>query len=87
MPGWKLGYALRRFLVSRIFRSCGTGVNVKKHAYFGDGATLEVGNRAQIGANSKIDHNVYIGDDVLMGPDVVIMTGSHEFEESFRSDQ
>ncbi len=81
VPGWKLGYALRRFLVSRIFRSCGTGVNVKKHAYFGDGATLEVGNRAQIGANSKIDHNVYIGDDVLMGPDVVIMTGGHEFED------
>lgn len=80
MPGWDLGYALRRFLVARIFRSCGTGVNVKQHAYFGDGSTLEVGNRAQIGANSRIDHDVSIGDDVVMGPDVAIMTASHEFE-------
>jgi maltose O-acetyltransferase len=80
-PGWKFGYALRRFLVARIFGSCGTDVKVKQHAYFGDGRTLRVGNRAQIGANSRIDHDVTIGDDVLMGPDIVIMTSGHEFED------
>jgi len=28
-----------------------------------------------------IDHDVSIGDDVVMAPDVVIMTGSHAFED------
>jgi maltose O-acetyltransferase len=81
MPGWKLGYKLRRFLVRRIFASCGDGVIVKQHAYFGDGRTLRVGHRAQIGMNSRIDHDVIIGDDVVMGPDVVILTVGHAFED------
>jgi maltose O-acetyltransferase len=82
MPTWRWGYALRRFLVKRIFASCGEGVIVKQHAYFGDGHTLRIGNRAQLGTNSRIDQEVTIGDDVLMGPDVVIMTGGHEFESA-----
>lgn len=81
MPGWQFGYAFRRLLVKRLFRSCGEGVIVKQHAYFGLGSTLRVGNRAQIGMNSRIDREVTIGDDVVMGPDVVIMTASHAFED------
>lgn len=81
MPGWKFGYAFRRFLVKRLFRSCGEGVIVKQHAYFGVGSTLRVGNRAQIGMNSRVDREVTIDDDVVMGPDVVIMTASHAFED------
>jgi len=80
MPSWKFGYALRRFLVKRIFASCGDGVIVKQRAYFGDGRTLRVGHRAQIGGNSRIDHDVTIGNDVLMGPDVVMISGGHAFE-------
>jgi maltose O-acetyltransferase len=80
MPTWKWGYALRRLLVKRIFSACGEGVIVKQHAYFGDGHTLRVGNRAQIGMNSRIDQEVSIGDDVVMGPDVVIMTVGHEYK-------
>ena len=81
VPGWRIGYALRRLLVKRIFRSCGKDVIVKQHAYFGLGSTLRVGDRAQIGMNSRIDREVTIGDDVVMGPDVVIMTASHAFED------
>jgi maltose O-acetyltransferase len=80
MPSWKFGYEFRRFLVKQIFASCGDGVIIKQHAYFGDGSTLRVGHRAQIGINSRIDRDVTIGDDVLMGPDVVIMSGGHAFE-------
>jgi maltose O-acetyltransferase len=80
-PGWKFAYALRRFLVKRIFRSCGEGVIVKRHAYFGEGSTLQVGNRAALGINARIDHDVTIGDDVMIGPDCVIMTISHAFED------
>jgi maltose O-acetyltransferase len=74
-------YALRQFLVKRIFLSCGEEVMVKQHAYFGNGRTLALGNRAQIGVNAKIEHYVTIEDDVVMGPDVVIMTNSHNFED------
>jgi maltose O-acetyltransferase len=80
MPSWRFGYALRRFLVKRIFASCGDGVIIKQHAYFGDGRTLRIGHRTQIGLNSRIDHEVTIGDDVLMGPDVVMLSGGHAFE-------
>lgn len=79
VPGWKVGYALRRILVKRIFATCGHGVIVKSKAYFGDGRSLRVGARAQIGHNSRIDHDVTIGDDVVMGPDVVIMTVGHAY--------
>jgi maltose O-acetyltransferase len=80
MPSWKIGYVFRRFLAKQIFASCGDGVIIKQHAYFGDGRTLRVGHRAQIGTNSRIDHDVTIGDDVLMGPDVVMISGGHAFE-------
>lgn len=79
VPGWRVGYALRRLLVKRIFDSCGDGVIIKCGAYFGTGSGIRVGHRAQIGDNSRIDHSVDIGDDVLMGPDVVIMTGGHAY--------
>ena len=80
VPGWWLGYALRRFLLKRIAESCGEGVHVKHGCYIGLGRKLRVGNGAQLGHNARIESNVTIGDDVLMGPDVVIMTTSHAFE-------
>lgn len=85
VPGWRVAYALRRFLVKRIFRSSGENLIVKRHAYFGKGSDLSVGDRSQLGENSRIDHQVTIGNDVLMGPDVVIMTESHAFEERERT--
>jgi len=81
MPGWKFAYAVRRFLVKRIFQSCGEGVVVKQHAYFGDGNTLNVGNRVRIGINSRIDRDVTLGDDVMIGQDVVILTSGHAYED------
>ena len=84
MPGWRFGYALRRFLVRHLFESCGEDVIVKQDAYFGDGRSLRVGARAQLGDNCRIDHDVTIGDDVVMGPDVVIMTVGHAFADPER---
>jgi maltose O-acetyltransferase len=81
VPSWKIGYAIRRFLVKRIFMQCGEEVIVKQHAYFGDGQTLSVGHHAQVGMNARIDRDVTIGDDVVMGPDVIIMTSAHAFED------
>lgn len=81
VPGWRLGYGLRRFLVKRIFRHCGEGVLIKHGAYFGSGASIQLGDRSQIGHNSRLDHDVVIGNDVLMGPDVVVMSNSHAFDD------
>lgn len=84
LPGWRLGYFLRRRLVRHLFETCGEGVIVKQGAYFGNGRGLRVGARAQIGDHCRIDHDVNIGDDVVMGPDVVIMTIGHAFADPDR---
>ncbi|MGN0843674.1 MAG: acyltransferase [Kiritimatiellia bacterium] len=80
MPGYKIGYALRRWCVRRILGSrCGKGVVVKDHCYFGNGARLSIGDNLQMGQNAKLLGSVAIGKDVLMGPDVVIMATSHGY--------
>jgi maltose O-acetyltransferase len=81
VPGWKAGYSLRRWLVARIVLSCGADVLVKQNCYFGTGASLRIGNRAQLGQNARIDQDVTLGDDVVMGPDVIIMTAAHAFDD------
>jgi len=81
MPGWRMGYAVRRMLVARIAQSVGKDVVVKHNAHIGAGIGLVVGDRSQLGHNCRIGNNVTIGADVLMGPDVVIMTSAHAFED------
>lgn len=80
MPGWRIGYVLRRILVRGIAVSVGKGIIVKHNAQIGAGVGLVVGDRAQLGQNCRIGNFVTIGSDVLMGPDVVIMTSAHAFE-------
>ena len=81
MAGYRLGYALRRFLLKYIAEACGRDVVVKKGCYFGSGIGLRVGDRSQLGQNAMIGRCVTLGDDVLMGPDVVIMTDAHNFDD------
>ena len=38
VPGWRLGYALRRWIARHVFDSCGRGVIILQGAYFGNGA-------------------------------------------------
>lgn len=80
MPGWKIGYWLRRLLMRSIIKKCGKGVIVKQYAYIGSGDNLVIGNCSQLGHNSRIGPSVTIGDEVVMGPDVVLMTTSHAYE-------
>ena len=81
VPGWRVGYLIRRFLVKRIFDQCGNGVLVKTGAYFGSGSGIRIGDRSQVGQRSRIDHGVTIGNDVLMGPDVIIFAGGHAYAD------
>jgi maltose O-acetyltransferase len=80
VPGWRIGYAIRRFIISKIAEKCGKNIIVKQNAYIGSGLGLRLGDNTQLGANSRIGPNVSLGDNVLMGPDCVIMTTAHAFE-------
>jgi maltose O-acetyltransferase len=80
VPGWKIGYILRRWLISILAEECGKNVIIKKNAYLGAAHGLKIGDFSQLGENSRIGPQVTIGRNVLMGPDVVLMTTSHAFE-------
>lgn len=79
-PTYRIGYALRRWLLKAIAEECGQDVIVKGGCYLGTGRNLRVGDRSQLGQNAKIDPDVTIGNDVLMAPDVMILTTRHAFE-------
>ena len=79
VPGWHIGYALRRLLVKGIFEHCGNNIIVKLNAYFGTGEHVRIGDDSQIGHNAKISSDTILGNDVLMGPDVIIWSVAHEF--------
>lgn len=78
MPGWRMSQSLRGWAVKNVIKSCGRGVRVKDHCYFGDGSRLEVGNRSALGVRSTFNGTITIGEDCNMGPGVVMMAGSHE---------
>lgn len=82
MPGYKIGYALRRWVVKRILGDrCGSDIIVKNKCYFGNGSRLKIGDRSQLGQNARLNGSIHIGNDCLMGPDVVMMATSHEFSD------
>jgi len=78
IPGYKIYYRIRKFLVGRIIKECGEGVVVKDKAYFGSGNNLCVGSRTQLGQNCKFQGPVRLGNDVIMGPDSVLMGITHD---------
>jgi len=75
---------IRAVLVSRLFKSCGTGVNIERGASFGSGAQVSLGDRSGIGINSRVIGPAVIGDDVMMGPNVTILTTSHRTDDVAR---
>lgn len=82
VPGYRVGYFIRRYLVRHLFASCGYAVVIKNNCYFGNGSRLSIGDRSQLGQNSRLNGSISIGDDVMMGPDVVIMSTSHAFDDA-----
>ena len=78
IPGYRLFYKIRYFLVCRILDNCGKNIVVKNKCYFGNGKNLKIGDNSQLGQNSRISGPVSIGKNVIMGPDVVIMGVTHD---------
>lgn len=81
VPGYRVSYALRRFLARRFLDECGDGVEIKAKAYLGRGTGIKLGDRCRIGKNNVLNPGVVIGDDTLLSPDVVIYTLSHVFSD------
>jgi len=82
MPGWKIGYALRRWAVKKLLKErAGGGIIVKDHCNFGKGDKLTIGNRSQLSSHGSFGGTITIGEDVVMGPEVVMMATSHEFSD------
>ena len=80
MPGYQIGYILRRWALKKIIGNrCGSDITVKDHCYIGNGKRLTIGDRSQLAQNGRFNGTITIGADCLMGPDVVIMATSHEF--------
>jgi maltose O-acetyltransferase len=79
VPGYKIGYYIRRKLVKHIFETCGSNVIIKQNAYFGEGTGICIGDNSQIGERSTIGAFTKIGRDVIMGPEVIIWTVAHRF--------
>ena len=76
------GKAIRYQLVRRIFKKCGTNVNVERGANFGSGRDIEIGDNSGIGINACIPSNTIIGRDVMMGPNCYILPHNHAFDRT-----
>lgn len=75
--GGKLSNAIRIFCCRRIFKYCGKVSTIDRHAYFGNGRNIEIGDYSGIGENCVIPNNTVIGKYVMMAPEVYIASNNH----------
>lgn len=77
----KLSNAFRVFCCRHIFKRCGKISTVNRHAYFGNGAAVEIGDYSGIGANAHLPNDIIIGDNVMMAPDLLIFKVNHNYSD------
>ncbi|HLN94906.1 MAG TPA: acyltransferase [Flavobacterium sp.] len=77
-----LSEKIRYFAARRMFKECGTNVNVGQGARFGNGRNICIGDNSSIGINAKVPDNIIIGKDVMMGLNVTIFSSNHEFSRT-----
>ena len=77
---FKFGGTSRKFrywCCKHLFRKIGEVTNIERHAYFGSGYGIEIGNYSSLGKNCHIPSNTIIGDYVMMGPNCYIFANQH----------
>lgn len=72
----------KEFFIKKIFKSCGTNVNVGKGARFGNGRFITIGNNSGIGMYAKVPNDIIIGEVVMMGVNVTIFGSNHVFDRT-----
>lgn len=70
----------KEFFIRKIFKSCGSNVNIGKGARFGNGKNIQIGNNSGIGMYCKVPNNIIIGEDVMMGLNVTIFGSNHVYD-------
>lgn len=74
------GYSrkFRYWCCKHIFKKIGAVANIERHAFFGNGAKIELGNYSGLGKNCNIPSDTIIGDYVMMGPNCYILSRQHK---------
>lgn len=78
----RMSNAIRVFCAKRIFKKCGKITTIDRHAYFGNGSEIEIGDYSGIGENCVVPHNTRIGRYVMMAPEVHIVANNHKFADT-----
>lgn len=78
----RMSNAIRVFCAKRIFKKCGKISTIDRHAYFGNGSEIEIGDYSGIGENCVVPHNTRIGRYVMMAPEVHIVANNHNFADT-----
>lgn len=73
---------LRRYVVTRLFKSTGQNVNINKGVYFGNGSNITIGNNSSIEVACQIANDTTIGNDVMIAPEVIIFSVGHETSDT-----
>ena len=80
--GGRVWKTIRYNLVKKIFKKCGQFVNIERHACFGRGFNVEIGDYSGLGVNCIVPNNIKIGKYVMMGPNCYILSSMHKFEST-----
>lgn len=80
--GGKFCNMIRIFCCHKIFKYCGKVSTIDRHAYFGNGRNVEIGDYSGIGENCVIPNNTVIGKYVMMAPEVHIVANNHTFSDT-----
>lgn len=78
---------LRVFLLRKLFKGYGRGINILKGAEVFNPQNFSIGNDSGIGMNCKfycMEH-VSVGDRVLIGPEVLIFTSNHIWNSEMKT--
>ena len=67
----------RYWCCKHIFKKIGIVTNIERHAFFGNGSEIEIGNYSSLGVNCHVPHDTIIGDYVMMGPNCFIFASQH----------
>jgi maltose O-acetyltransferase len=88
--GFGLTNPFRAMLCRFMFKKCGRHITVERGAWFGFfsiwgwGFDIEIGDYSGIGENARVGGGLVIGKYVMMGPEVVILTGTHRYDDVTR---
>ncbi len=77
-----LSEKIRYLCCRKVFKECGSNVNIGKNARFGDGKNIIIGYKSGIGINAKVPNNLIMGDNIMMGENVTIFGSNHAFDRT-----